>query len=352
MTRYVAGRLLFLLPAVLLSGALPSPAAARVDKGAIRVEVSPDTALLRPLKDAARITLDVEEADGRSGAPVDLSIRLTAPPPGKLVSTDFPLIEGTRLIEMNLPKVYGTLSWSYVFPIRGEYRLDVSATDGQGRRLERSFALHVRESRARMAFLAGFVAALFLLGFIAGRIFSAPAGVAAVLMIAILHGAEPDRGLGADTNHTARSKAELTVASPRVGAPSTIRWRGTESPSAKPVPAMVTLRVLQLEKGREIFTLNRVPTDGALDLRFQFTDASPHRVVVAATPRGRQQMTEVAQTVAVESATAPLGIRVRPVLLFLLVVLAGLAAGRFSKRRRLPLPWAARRVKINPKEAS
>ncbi len=95
-----------------------------------------------------------------------------------------------------------------------------------------------------------------------------------------------------------------------------------------------------------------MPTDGALDLRFQFTDASPHRVVVAATANDMQQETEVAQTVEVASATPPLGIRVRPVLVFLLVVLAGLAAGRLSKRRGLPLPWTARRVKINPKEAS
>ena len=112
----------------------------------------------------------------------------------------------------------------------------------------------------------------------------------------------------------------------------------------------MTLRVLQLEKGREVFTLNRVPTNGTLDVAFQFTDASPHRVAVAATANGR--LTETAQRIEVESATPPLGVRVRPVLLFLLVILAGLAAGRFSKRRRLPLPWAAGRVKIKPKEAS
>ena len=350
MTSCSAGRVLSLLPAVLLSATLPSLVAARMDDGAIRVTVSPDTALLRPLKDSASITIEVGEAGGRARAPVDLSIRLTAPPPGNLVSTDFPLIEGTRLVEMNLPRVHGTLSWSYVFPIRGEYRLDVSATDGQGRRLERSLGLQVRESRAKIVFLGGFVAALFLLGFMAGRVFSAPAGAAAVLMIVLLHGAGPNRGLGADAGQTGGLQGVLTVAPARVGAPSTIRWRGTDPASAEPVPATVTLSVLQLEKRREIFTLNRVPTDGALDIALQFTDASPHRVAVTATAPGRR--TEVAQTAEVESATPPLGIRARPVLLFFLVVLAGLAAGRFSKRRALSLPWTARRVKFNAKEAS
>ena len=118
------------------------------------------------------------------------------------------------------------------------------------------------------------------------------------------------------------------------------------------MPATVTLRVVQLEKGKEIFTLNRVPTDGTLDLAFQFTDASPHRVLATATAQGRPRATEVARTVEVEPVTPSLGIRVWPVLLFIFVVLAGLAAGRFSKRRRLPLPWTAKRVKIHPKEAS
>ena len=93
-----------------------------------------------------------------------------------------------------------------------------------------------------------------------------------------------------------------------------------------------------------------MPTDGSLDIAFQFTDASPHRVAVVATAAGRQ--TEVAQTVEVESPTPPLGIRAWPVLLFLLVVLAGLAAGRVSKRRQLRLRWMSQRVKMNPKEAS
>ena len=341
-----AARLLLLLTAILL----PASLAAQEEEGAIAVKVSPDTTLLRPLKDPASITIDVEGAGDNRRGPVDLSIRLTAPASGKLVSTDFPLIEGTRLVEMNLRNVSGALSWSYIFPIRGDYRLDVSATDAQGRRLERSFRLHVGESRAKIAFLAGFVAALFLLGFIAGRIFSAPTAVAAVLVMALLHGTGSDGGLGANDGPTAEVKGKLTVSPPRVGTPSVIRWRSTAPGSDKPVPATVTLRVLQLEKGREIFTLNRVPTDGTLDVGFQFTDASSHRVAVTA--RGRRHETEVARNVEVQSPTPPFGIRAWPVLLFSLVVLAGLAAGRISKMRRLPLPWAPGRAKINPKEAS
>lgn len=349
-TAFAAG--LFLLPAVLWLACPARPVGAQADEGAIKIHVSPDTARLRPLKDSATITVNVDRGGEGPGAPMDLSIRLTAPPPGTLISTDFPLIEGTRLIEMDLANVTGALSWDYVFPIRGVYRLDVTVSRGQRWQLERSLSLQVHENRAKTAFLAGFVAALFLLGFIAGRIFSAPKGVAAVLLIGLLYGAAGSGSLGAAAVGTTAFEGTLTVTPPRVGHSSTIRWHGTDPESGESVPSVVTLSVVQMEKGREIFRLNGAPADGALELAFHFIDASPHRVSASATTQGAQRTTEVAQTVHVDSATPSLGIRVWPVLLFMLPVLAGLAAGRISKRRPWPLPWAARRVKIHPKEAS
>ena len=341
----------WLLPAFLALTGLAQTGAAGADNAGIRVQVSPDTTLLRPLKDPATVTVKLDESGRGPVAPVDFSVRLTAPPSGGLVSTDFPLIEGTRLIEMNLAGVPGTLSWEYVFPIRGEYRLDVSATDRQGRRFERSLTLHIRENRAKTAFLAGFVAALFLLGFVAGRIFSAPAGVAAALVLVLFYPGL-NRSHGAESNQTAELKGELTITRPQVGVPSIIRWRGIDPETGKSVPATVTLTVMQLEKGREIFALKRLPTGGTLNVAFQFTDASPHRVTASATAENRQHSTEVAETVEVESVTPALGIRAWPVLLFMFAVLAGLAAGRISKRRRIPLRWTARQVKMDSKEAS
>lgn len=144
----------------------------------------------------------------------------------------------------------------------------------------------------------------------------------------------------------------MTVTRYRVGVPSTIRWRGPDPRTGKPVPFALTLRVVQIEKGREIFVLKRLLTGGRLDIAFHFTDASPHRVVAASTTPGRQQAAEIAATVDVAPATPSFWTRARPVLLFMLVVLAGLAAGRLSKRRRVPLPWAGKRVNIHTKEAS
>ncbi len=95
--------------------------------------------------------------------------------------------------------------------------------------------------------------------------------------------------------------------------------------------------MVQREKGRDIFRLEPVPTGGTLNLAFQFTDASAHEVTVTAFGPGPEDRTETTRIVHVYSATPSLGIRTRPVVLFLLVVTAGLAAGRISKRRRHPL---------------
>lgn len=308
------------------------------------------------MKDSANFTLKLDGAEDRSAGPLDVTVRLTAPPPGKLLSTDFPLIEGTPLIAMDLSGVPGTLSWDYLFPIRGVYRLDVAATDEDRRRWHRTFELRVRESGARAAFLVGFATALFLLGILAGRLFTGVAGRAGLLVIPLLAGVGVSGSLSSEPRgeigRAGALKHTLTVTAPRAGALSTIRWRGVDDATGKPVPAAVTLKVVQLEKDREVFRLDRLPTDGSLELSFQFTDASPHQVMAIAVTPGQKHEAVTMATVHVDSATPPLRTRIQPVLLFLLAVTAGLAAGRISKRWRTRLRWNTRRVRMDPKEAS
>ncbi len=308
---------------------------ARADTRSIQVQVSPD---VRPLKDSANITVGINGSEKRPARPVDLSIRLTAPPPGGLVSTDFPLIEGTPLIVMDLSGVPGTLSWDYVFPIRGVYRLDVTATDEEGHRWDRTFEIRIHENRAKVVFLISFTAALFILGVVAGRLFTGLAGRAGFFVISLFIGlgaslgmiSEP-RGDHGAIDRAGALKSTLTVTKPKVGSLSTIQWRGTDPVTDERVPAVVALTIIQLEKGKEIFRLNRLPTGGSLDTSFQFTDASPHRVIATAVAPEHGHVVDTVKTVHVDSATPSLPIRLRPVLLFMLVVTAGLAAGRISK---------------------
>ena len=76
-----------------------------------------------------------------------VAIVLDAPKPGTFLSTDFPLVEGSRLLELVLPLRRGRAEWKYLFPIRGNYRLSVNfvAADGQG--TNKDFPIPVLEER-------------------------------------------------------------------------------------------------------------------------------------------------------------------------------------------------------------
>ena len=147
-------------------------APARAEQGEIRLETIPSLDEVRPLADPVRIVLTVLDGEGKGLKQGRVRIRLNAPPPGRFLSTDFPLVEGSRLIDMELPVSDGRAEWEYVFPLRGVYRLEVSATYEQGRQIERIFEIGIKENRTKFFYLGSFVAGLFLFGFMAGRLFT------------------------------------------------------------------------------------------------------------------------------------------------------------------------------------
>lgn len=127
---------------------------------------------VRPLTEPVRIMLIVIDSNGRAVKKGKANIRLVAPAPGRFFSTDFPVIAGTPLLEMELPILQGRAAWEYLFPIRGVYRLEVRAVAEEGREIERVFDLKIREQPVKLFYLAAFTAALFIFGVVAGRLFT------------------------------------------------------------------------------------------------------------------------------------------------------------------------------------
>ena len=89
-----------------------------------------------PILIRQRLTLLVTGTDGKPVAQGRVAIRLEAPEPGRFFSTDFPLVEGSRLLDMSLPLRQGRAEWKYLFPIRGQYRLTVEFVAPDGRKSE------------------------------------------------------------------------------------------------------------------------------------------------------------------------------------------------------------------------
>jgi len=290
----------------------------------IEVAFSPELELVTPLDELVAIRVAVR---GGAERPVDLSLKLWAPPRGKFFTTDFPLVEGTQLIQMNVRLPDGRLDWGYAFPIRGTYRLELHAADAAGQAFERTVLIEIKEHWTKWSFLFVFLAGLFTLGLVAGRFFSAGA-VTGLCLIAAIAALLPITNAGPVS---APVESRLTVSSPRVGSLSTIRWSGPGADLRSVGPVDLTMRIAQLEKDRTVFQLNRLATEGSFQFGFQFADASAHLVETTAALESGQEVVQTRETIQVTSTEPPLRDRLMPVLVSLLVVAAGLITGRMSK---------------------
>jgi hypothetical protein len=131
--------------------------------------------------------------------------------------------------------------------------------------------------------------------------------------------------------------ALLEVGPAVVGQPSRIDWRLTEGKSAGTVPARLTLLITHLEKGKRVFFLNAIPTDGRFSLRFHFTDGSAYRITSIGWVQGSGPIQEERE-INVTAVEPPRQAIYPSLFLFLAVIALGLAAGRFSRSIFFPRP--------------
>ena len=297
----------------------------------IYFKTTPGVKLLRPFYDPADMALLVTGADGRPLEQGSVDIRLDAPKPGHIFSTDFPLVEGTRLSEMRLPLRKGRVSWKTLLPIRGEYRLSVDVTASDGRRASKVFKFTIRENEKKWLALGGLSLGLFLLGLVAGRLFTGSRSVAAAL--ATLAFLSAFVGGGRAQEGKLNGMAILVVEPATVGRLSLVRWsRGSDTASA-PSPALLTLTIEHLEKNKIAFAIDRIPVAREFSMKFHFTDGARYRVRTVAQVPGEAPLRNE-QVVDVTGVEPPARAMVPALALFLGLIALGLGAGRWSKRHK------------------
>ena len=291
-------------------------------------KTTPRIELLRPFSDPAEISLLVTGPDGRAVEEGSANIRVDAPKPGRFFSTDFPLVEGTRWTEMRLPLRHGRTSWKLLLPIRGEYRLVVDIATSDGRRASKTFNFTIRENEKKWLALGAFCAGLFMLGFVAGRVFTgsiraaATIGLLALLSVPIVSvRAQEAEGSGGAT---------LQVEPAVVGKLTLLRWsRGVDAAR----PALLTLTIEHLEKEKIAFAIDRIPVDGEFSVKFHFTDGGRYRVNTLAQVPGEPPLRNE-QVVDVTGIPPPARVTAPAIGLFLAVIVLGLGTGRWSKRHQ------------------
>jgi len=296
----------------------------------IYLKTSPALGLLRPFDDPVNISLLVTRADGRPVEQGRVAIVLDAPKSGAFLSTDFPVVEGSRLLELVLPLRQGRAGWRYLFPIRGDYRLSVSVVGADGEAMAKNFVIPVLENRTKWLWLGLFCAGLFLIGFIAGRIFTViPATVTKSWLLLLLGAVSSVSGhdgpSSIDNGATPSTALEITAAT--VGKPTRLRWRGADGGTAT---ALLSLSITHLEKHKTVFAIDNVPVDKDYQLDFHFPDGAEYRVNSIAQVPGQMPLRSE-QLVAVTGVEPPMTAQVPALMFFVAMIALGLGVGRFSK---------------------
>jgi hypothetical protein len=307
---------------------------AGADEFNIFFKTSPKLELLRPFADPATLSLLVTRADGRPVAQGKVAIVLDAPTPGALLSTDFPLFEGSRLLELVLPLNRGRAEWKYLFPIRGNYRLSVKFLGADDQVAIKDFSIPVLENRQKWLWLGLFCAGLFLFGFSAGRIFTKPsrAGMTTALFtlfVAVVGNVGGHDG-PAPTRDISNPQGMLEIDGAVVGKLTSLRWHPSD---ARVVNRQLSLAITHLEKRKIMFAIDKVPVAGEFGLKFHYPDGAEYRVNGIAEAPGQAPLR--AERLVAVSGIEPAPTAHLPALMFFLSMIAlGLGAGRLSSTWR------------------
>jgi hypothetical protein len=298
----------------------------------IYFKTTPRIELLRPYADPANMSLLITGADGRPVKQGVVDIRLDAPEPGRFFSTDFPFVEGTPLSEMRMELRQSRANWKYLFPIRGEYRLAVVVTTTDGGRASKDFKFYIRENQKKWFALTGFSIGLFLLGLMAGRVFTGAksamiALVAAALLVGSSRAGEPRR-----VEETGNAGLEIGAAT--VGTPTAVRWFLKNAEIAGTSNTLLTLTITHLEKEKIAFEVERIPVDKEFSMKFQFTDGAEYRVVALAEVPGKPPLRSE-KVIGVTAMEPPAKAALPALAYFVGLIGLGLGTGRWTKRRGL-----------------
>ena len=298
----------------------------------IYFKTTPRIELLRPYADPANMSLLITGADGRPVKQGVVDIRLDAPEPGRFFSTDFPFVEGTRLSEMRMELRQGRANWKFLFPIRGEYRLAVVATTADGGKASKDFKFYVRENQKKWFALTGFSIGLFLLGLMAGRVFTgAKSAMIALFAVALLVGSSR---AGEPPRVEETENAGLEIGAATVGTPTAVRWFLKNAEIAGTSNTLLTLTITHLEKEKIAFEVERIPVGKEFSMKFQFTDGAEYRVVALAEVPGKPPLRSE-KVIGVTAIEPPAKASVPALAYFVGLIALGLCTGRWTKRRAL-----------------
>ncbi|MGB8702120.1 MAG: hypothetical protein WCD18_22110 [Thermosynechococcaceae cyanobacterium] len=340
----------------------------------LHLQTSPPLQQVIPTHEPVQVSLQALDGTGRSLSNTRIRLQLLTPAPSPWLSTDFPWVEGTTLIELETLAPKGQLTFSQTLPIRGSYRLkaDVAPTgEATFAPFSQTLTLDVPENPIKYRNVALLLAILLLTGCAGGWAMGTRAqrqdgeiapqrvrlmlsgatlmAIAALLYVNISaemashHDHSPMEMEDHHAHQSAPTPATQTVNGIRaslsgeqfakVGQLAEQRLRIADAVSGRGVSNVaVTLRAIGLEHNEEIFAYSTQPNaQGEVVWSQQFFDGAPHIVEaeIAPLPGATQSFKpfKVAQQIDVEALEPPLTTRLITLGYFTAFFVAGLGLG-------------------------
>ncbi len=316
----------------------------------VSLSSSPPADAIRPDYDVARVTLAVER-DGQPLTHGHLQVKVTAPPQPKLLSTDFPVVEATTLLELASELKDGTFSFDYLFPIRGEYTFDVAlqpiagASEFAPTSVQTPWQLYESPAEVRNVWLL--VVGLFGLGGVLGLVLARSARAQSALLLAVF--AVPV-ALGMQAESLAQGQAETAKAKHvvrgeqgwalevhptpdqgTVGQQVRFDMRLTKDGEVFAGATEMSLELHHIEDDKSIFQTDILASAGETSQRLQFFDGAPHRVTVTARPAssgpGAASPLQAVFDMDVNGIQPPMAVKLRTMGLLIGVLVIGMVAG-------------------------
>lgn len=310
-----------------------------------------------------------------------IKLQILTPPSNPWLTTDFPIVEGTKLLQMDAVAPDGKLEIQQILPIRGNYQLLVNVSPLVANAFapyEQTLNLNVHENPVKYKYFAVVAAILLSVGLLGGWIIGgqeelqqgeiAPQSVrlllsmlTAVAIITLLFvniSAEVAEAHGSGHSTSTETIApsvqksqdlEVRIEADKnatVGKLANLAVQVKDAATGKPInDVALQVKAIALEHNLTVFTYKGVPDqEGKLTWLEQFFDGSPHKVEIEATPKAGSSRqfpsVKVAQSIDVEGIAPPNYIRFIGLFYFTAIVGIGMAIGLLIQQRRKPLSRA------------
>ena len=329
----------------------------------------------------ARLKLQVLDASEQPLENAKIGLTILNPPKNPWFTTDFPIVEGTKLLEMAAVAPKGELQFQQMLPIRGTYQLLVNVTPTLKNAfspIRQTLTLVVPENWVKYRNFGILVAILLTVGVVGGLVIGegqriAPGEVApqrvrlllsgaivvaiAVLLFVNVSAEIAQSGMSMPMSHMTQSVPSsdkpTTIQSGRlqlrlsgddsatVGQPANFQVNVIDPKTSQPVAdVFLKIQATQLEDNWLAFAYQGVPDPtGNFKWQQQFFDGAPHKIEVEVAPQAnaaRQfQPFQVAKTIEVEGVAPPLSVRSIVLAYLTGVVVVGLLLGIWLRRNRV-----------------